>query len=63
MVKKPAVRNGMVRAGWELGGTDEEFEMMFEGWSPLVQRHEADQGMRSLGGQFFAGHGRSGSNN
>ncbi|CEL06844.1 hypothetical protein ASPCAL10016 [Aspergillus calidoustus] len=63
MVKKPAVRNGMVRAGWELGGTDEEFEMMFEGWSPLVQRHEADQGMRSLGDQFFAGHGRSGSNN
>ncbi|KAL3454294.1 hypothetical protein BJX65DRAFT_302080 [Aspergillus insuetus] len=61
MMQKPAVRSGMVRAGWELGGTDEEYEDMFADWTPRVERHAAGQGMRSLGDQFFAGRGGLGS--
>ncbi|KAL2798630.1 hypothetical protein BJX66DRAFT_333993 [Aspergillus keveii] len=61
MTQKPAVRNGMVRAGWELGGTDEAYQEMFAGWTPSADRHAADHGMRSLGDQFFAGRGGFGS--
>ncbi|KAL3494376.1 hypothetical protein BJX62DRAFT_234496 [Aspergillus germanicus] len=61
MTQKPAVRNGMVRAGWEVGGTDEDYEEMFADWTPSVDRHVADHGMRSLGDQFFAGRSGFGS--
>jgi hypothetical protein len=61
MTQKPAVRNGMERAGWELGGTDEDYEEMFADWTPSVDRHAANHGMRSLGDQFFAGRGGFGS--
>ncbi|KAJ0420351.1 hypothetical protein BJY00DRAFT_313024 [Aspergillus carlsbadensis] len=60
LMHKPAVRTGMERAGWEMG-TDEDYEEMFDGWAPRVERYEADQGMRSLGDQFFAAQVRSGS--